>query len=149
MRVWCCASSCLAITLSVQIVGRLRATAGREKAKLRRVELPGQGNQCPNCHKNFSCCSALKTHMETHTGQFRYYCETCKKGFSNSGHYKGHMRGHEGLKYHCEYCSKPFQSKQAYQYHLSFHTGNYRFWCASCGKGFNIKSVYQQHLKSH
>ena len=104
---------------------------------------------CAKCDKHFARTDGLATHMQIHTGLYRYYCEICRKGFNNSGNFTQHMRGHRGLKYHCEYCSKAFASKQKYQYHLSDHTGQYRFWCGICLKGFNDKTKYKAHIKSH
>ena len=105
--------------------------------------------QCSKCNKQYSGRSALKRHMELHTGHFSHYCEKCRRGFNNNSNFQQYMRTHEGLKYQCEYCPKTFMSKKNHLYHLSSHTGEYRFFCEKCNKGFNNQNLYEKHLNSH
>ena len=113
------------------------------------VDFKKKNFECSYCGRTFTQNFTLNKHMQLHTGQFSYYCESCRKGFNNSGNYKAHIRAHEGLKYHCEYCSKTYMDKQKLKYHMSVHTGQYKFKCNTCEKGFNIASEYNTHLKSH
>ena len=120
----------------------------QDNNKLRRMDNEGR-YVCTRCGKSFLSNTALKLHMQLHTGHYDFYSDTCKKGFLIKRDYNEHMRAHQGLKYHCDYCSKPLLSQKNLRYHLSGHTGQYRFTCNVCGKGYNPKIEYEKHVRSH
>ena len=109
----------------------------------------GKELTCTRCGKTFARPATLNSHMELHTGQFKYFCEICRKGYNNNTPYVVHMRKHEGLRYQCDVCSKTFGKKQNLDHHKSIHTGIYRFKCEICSKGFNDKAPYEKHVMSH
>ena len=109
----------------------------------------GENLVCLKCDKEFRSRLGLKQHMQLHTGQFRYFCDSCRKGYNTNQAYKVHMDKHRGIQYECEFCSKSFTNQQSRDYHRSVHTGLYRFNCDICEKGFNVKSDYGKHVDCH
>ena len=84
---------------------------------------PVQKFMCTKCGKLLASQSSLSKHMQSHTGEYNYYCNACRKGFANFGHYKDHMNRHEGVRYQCEVCSRFFTGQRVYCAHMASHTG--------------------------
>ncbi len=82
----------------------------------KRQSMPGF-HKCPECSKCFRGNSGLRLHMQSHTGQFSFWCDECQRGFSVKGNYKHHMAKHEGRTFPCDLCNKRFQSKLGLQKH--------------------------------
>ena len=48
--------------------------------------------RCKQCHKMFTKLSILRDHINTHTGDRPYVCDTCGKTFANKANRKAHIR---------------------------------------------------------
>ncbi len=108
-----------------------------------------EGTTCSICQKSFHNKANLKRHMDTHLGQFKFWCESCKKGYQDKGNYLQHVAKHEGRTFPCQLCPKRFANEKTLKAHQAEHTGNYPFVCSFCQEGFIIKQKWVEHENQH
>ncbi|KAF6209203.1 hypothetical protein GE061_014948 [Apolygus lucorum] len=103
--------------------------------------------KCPECGKMFAKTIQLKYHMQFHTGEFIYDCETCGIKFARKTEYNRHMRGHRV--HMCPYsgCTMGFAQWSAVRKHLKTHRPKYV--CYNCNKPFIYKALLREHVASH
>uniref|UniRef100_A0A672GA90 C2H2-type domain-containing protein n=1 Tax=Salarias fasciatus TaxID=181472 RepID=A0A672GA90_SALFA len=105
---------------------------------------------CQTCGKNFILQSTLLIHMKIHPPDKPYSCKTCGKCFSRPSNLLAHMRTHTGEKpYSCEICGEHFSRRSNVLVHVRTHTGEKPYSCELCGKRFTQRNVFSEHLKTH
>lgn len=71
---------------------------------------------CPLCGKKVH---EMRKHMQTHTGQKPFVCNTCHKCFSSPYALKVHGRQHTNERpYVCDYCGYTFLQRVSLKSHL-------------------------------
>ncbi|KAG0143667.1 hypothetical protein CROQUDRAFT_660936 [Cronartium quercuum f. sp. fusiforme G11] len=102
--------------------------------------------------KQFTQRQKLMRHLQTHTGDRPYVCETCSKRFGESATLVQHRRTHTHEKpYKCKYpgCLKSFALQSALTIHTRTHTGLKPFKCNICDSSFSESSNLSKHMKTH
>ena len=90
----------------------------------------------------------------------QYDCEYCGKMLSNPTALKRHLQRHTGddqvnstvrerKRYDCEYCGKVLSNATALKRHLRLHTGEKPYSCELCSKLFLTNGNLQSHLRRH
>ncbi|KAI0346868.1 hypothetical protein BDW22DRAFT_466329 [Trametopsis cervina] len=77
--------------------------------------------RCPTCSKTFAQKSAMKSHLNIHTGAKPHVCSigTCTKSFGDPSSCSRHEREvHGGIRYCCPYCGSATKRKTNMQKHL-------------------------------
>nr|CAD7259882.1 unnamed protein product [Timema shepardi] len=94
----------------------------------------------------------LKAHLEIHSDDPRYQCESCGACFTTknalSGHkYKAHSKKNNN--YCCDQCGKLFGSYDRLDSHKRSHSGNRDFLCDRCGLAFIFHTNFRRHMLNH
>jgi len=105
--------------------------------------------KCPICHKEyFGGPKAFRHHMQMHTGDLNYSCETCGKRFVSSSRLSYHIKQvHEAAKFQCETCAKVFRSKVNFERHILIHTNAKPFKCPMCPYCSNTSGNLSVHVR--
>lgn len=75
--------------------------------------------QCEFCgKKDFTSRSRLKTHMQIHTSERNFMCQTCGASFKTMNCLKNHSRLHTNIFYHCDLCTSRFKGKHELRCHM-------------------------------
>ena len=72
---------------------------------------------CETCGKGYKTRSALKEHVQTHSGKPAFLCRICGKGLKNDSCYRRHMVCVHGVKYTCNICNKEYSAPIGLQQH--------------------------------
>ncbi|KAJ1920651.1 zinc-finger protein [Mycoemilia scoparia] len=109
---------------------------------------------CERNGKPFTQRQRAMRHIQTHTGDKPFSCDTCKKKFSEAHIMQQHMRTHTGEKpYKCTEngCEKEFAVSSALTIHLRTHTGERPYQCrhTGCTKRFAESSNLTKHMRVH
>ncbi|NWY39338.1 GZF1 protein, partial [Sylvia atricapilla] len=117
----------------------------------------------PYCYKAISSKCGLAGHIQTHTGDRPYQCQSCPASFAHRAAYNSHLRyGTPGNKYvdhcrdvhqslpgkayRCEVCSKAFASYTSWKEHRAcVHSEERRFSCSLCQATFKRKRDVRTH----
>ncbi|XP_067651264.1 zinc finger protein 208-like [Haliotis asinina] len=133
----------------------------------------GNGWTCSVCGRVLSSKGCLKVHMNIHTGERRFKCETCSKEFTQKTHLICHMRTHNkprsapretqsgskvNTSFSCKVCGKSFKSSLGRNSHMRCHKAekiagmkstDKLFQCKFCGKVFPTYWGRKRHIKLH
>lgn len=75
--------------------------------------------QCEFCgKKDFTSRSRLKTHMQIHTNERNFMCQSCGASFKTMNCLKNHSRLHTNIFYHCDLCTSRFKGKHELRCHM-------------------------------
>ena len=102
---------------------------------------PGKKIVCPFplCNKEFYSRYHYKGHMNSHTNQTLYNCDTCEKHFG----YKSNLSAHKKIcknekQYQCITCEKFFCSSRVFREHVDAkHMNKKQYFCRQCNKAFS------------
>ena len=72
--------------------------------------------QCPHCGEAFQAGRAFTAHVNRHTDNRQFSCETCGKSFLVESHLKEHTKSHT-LPYFCDECDSRFGSHESMKAH--------------------------------
>lgn len=75
-----------------QLCGRTFAAVTDLNLHLRRTHLQLKPYRCDQCTKTFKSSTHLRSHRDTHTGQFRYSCSICNRICHSGPQLTVHMR---------------------------------------------------------
>uniref|UniRef100_A0A672IQQ5 Histone-lysine N-methyltransferase PRDM9-like n=1 Tax=Salarias fasciatus TaxID=181472 RepID=A0A672IQQ5_SALFA len=102
---------------------------------------------CQTCGKHFILQSTLLIHMKIHSAEKLYSCQTCGKSFTMRSHFSDHLKTHTC--YSCLTCGKSFSQHFHLLRHMRIHTGEKPYSCETCGKCFLRKSNLLVHMRIH
>ncbi|CAL4071787.1 unnamed protein product [Meganyctiphanes norvegica] len=115
--------------------------------------------QCSICSKRFENKYKLKIHMNCHTGNRPYICETCGASFLRSTNLLAHRRIHKPKEYQCPLCSKLFAHNSDRVVHIvcqvcitlktMLEPIEDGWQCKECGVHLHKKSELERHVKKH
>jgi len=115
--------------------------------------------ECSICHKRFENKYKLKIHMNCHTGNRPYICETCGASFLRSTNLVAHRRTHKPKEYQCPLCGKLFAHNSDRVVHIvcqvcitlknMLEPTTNGWYCKECGENLSKKSELERHVKKH
>jgi len=107
--------------------------------------------QCDKCQKLLKDPSALRYHMlSQHEKKFRFKCTFCDRGFNQQSALKKHVQCHTGEKpFECDVCKRRFRAASALKCHVNTHTGFKPHKCKFCGRGFAQLYKKKRHEEVH
>ena len=109
------------------------------------------GFPCPQCGKKFYWKLTLQWHLDKHTGQHLYYCDTCGKGWPNARLLKLHnIQDTEERPFKCGDCGVCYKRESnLITHHRDTYMGLQPFLCKVCNKAFSIISLLKEHMRVH
>ncbi|CAG9817303.1 unnamed protein product [Phaedon cochleariae] len=116
----------------------------KKEADKRRRKKP-----CTICHKLISSYK-LKDHLNSHTKERPYECQTCGETFRFKSSLGRHKFLHMEKKPHeCHICGRGFIQAPTLTDHIRTHYGEKSCMCNICGKGFVTKHALGNHINMH
>lgn len=107
--------------------------------------------KCDECVRIFPYTSALQRHMmQIHFFEKPYKCDICNRAFIDKSAIKMHMQVHSGIRpYRCKICNKPFGHPFNIKKHMLVHNGLRPYKCPECGKTYKHSSHLKRHMVRH
>ncbi|KAG0441546.1 Zinc finger C2H2 protein [Dictyocoela muelleri] len=99
---------------------------------------------CVYCNKQFKKGAILRDHLNIHTNNRVYKCETCGASYYFKKHLNVHIKKHGPPAYEC--CGYKFYLKDKYTRHKK--VCGRKFEC-ECGLIYKKEKCYLKHLKEH
>ena len=105
---------------------------------------------CPHCGEAFGPHSQnFRAHVNRHTDNRQFGCDTCGKSFLVERHLKSHMKRHT-LPYFCDKCDLRFGSSDALKDHTRIVHEQVQLFCRhGCGYSSWVASGRGRHEKSY
>jgi len=116
-------------------------------AHVRNVHIKKKDKQCPFCKEEFYDVTTFKCHVNRHTDNRQFPCETCGKAFLTSRDLKKHLDVHL-LPHPCHLCEKKFSSKGVLDDHIRKHAGVKLACRHNCGHSYMDRRGRERHEKS-
>ncbi|CAH1795885.1 unnamed protein product [Owenia fusiformis] len=114
------------------------------------VHLKNMIETCKVCGKRIPK-RRMKMHLETHTNNFRFYCEHCHKGFHEKANCHRHVRlvhDRNQLTYlKCDQCPKQFTTISNLRQHRQTVHGQGVFKCGYCQETLLSRSKMRNHIQ--
>ncbi|KAH7721413.1 Protein kinase [Aphelenchoides avenae] len=103
--------------------------------------------KCVKCGKDYNKCSALRSHMETHSDVL-HECDQCQKKYKRLGDLREHKQtAHaEAGHFECDECGKFFPHKRALHNHKRIHSAE--LICPVCDKKMRPRNL-SRHMETH
>ena len=112
--------------------------------------------KCGNCGLEFTDLASMKTHLETHLGQYQdqepaviesHKCDNCGDTFSTSEELASHSLTHQTSSFSCDQCEAKFPTTAALEKHQTSAHQERPFRCghSSCGEAFRTVGGLTRH----
>ena len=120
------------------------------RAHIKKTHQKIKNQICPHCGEAFEAYSvAFKAHVNRHTENRQFGCETCGKSFLVEGHLKSHKKLHT-LPYFCDKCDSRFGSTLALKEHTRIVHDQQEILCRhGCGYSSWTTAGRNRHEKSY
>lgn len=128
-------------------------TEPRLKRHQRLVHIAPKQFMCNVCGSQLNSNSALRDHINSHTGNRPYKCDECSKCFTHDCLLRNHKRIHNGKKVTCpiEGCDRSYTYLIDLQRHKFSAHGIYtkKHICPICEKVYSERKLLRKHMESH
>ena len=131
------------ISIGRKTVKKVRKTVKEIREKL------AERVKCDQCDKDYSCKTALKSHVEIVHLQIKKQCDRCPTFFKTTKGLQYHMKSqHQNKTYPCSQCDRVFKQYISLNDHvLRHHEKRLDFKCEYCGKDWPSLVEVNRHIR--
>lgn len=111
---------------------------------------------CPQCAKYFETQGLYDLHLQAHSRELHYRCQTCGQGFSKIASLNFHAIVHKHERagpntwsHACEVCKKRFKYPGSLAAHRYRHAQDTVFKCDLCQVTLHSEGVFEAHMRRH
>ena len=124
------------------------AVSSHLKAHIKSIHQKVKDKKCPHCGEAFQAGRGFTAHVNRHTNNRQFACETCGKSFLVHSHLKEHAKRHT-LPYFCDNCELRFGSDTTLKDHRRIEHDQVPIKCRhGCGWTCWQKTSRNRHEKS-
>ena len=116
-------------------------------AHIRSAHIRKKDKQCPFCEKEFYDTNTFKCHVNRHTDNRQFSCETCGKAFLTDRDLKKHFAVHL-LPHKCHLCEKKYSTNGLLEDHIRKHAGIKLECRHTCGHSYMDRRGRERHERT-